>query len=179
MKTKIFMIVLLMSISAVLVAQPQGVTPKKVQKQGQGMQKGMPRDRMQQGMQALNLTDAQKESFKKNMMATQKQLQPLRNELGEAEARQRTLNSAEKPDFGAINKNIDKVAGIRAEMAKVQVKNHLDMRAQLTDEQRMKFDMMKHNKGPKGQKGPKGAKVGKGPRFPDSPRVDRGARGMR
>ncbi len=173
MKTKIFMIVLLMSISAVLVAQPQGVTPKKVQKQGQGMQKGMPRDRMQQGMQALNLTDAQKESFKKNMMATQKQLQPLRNELGEAEARQRTLNSAEKPDFGAINKNIDKVAGIRAEMAKVQVKNHLDMRAQLTDEQRMKFDMMKHNKGPKGQKGPKGAKVGKGPRG------DRGVRGMR
>jgi Spy/CpxP family protein refolding chaperone len=168
MRTKIFMIVLLMSISAVLVAQPQGVTPKKVQKQAQGMQKGMPRDRMQQGMQALNLTDAQKESFKKNMMATQKQLQPLRNELGEAEARQRTLNSAEKPDFGAINKNIDKVAGIRAEMAKVQVKNHLEMRAQLTDEQRLKFDMMKHNKGPKGLKGQKGQKgqKGRGPRGP-------------
>jgi Spy/CpxP family protein refolding chaperone len=168
MRTKIFMIVLLMSISAVLVAQPEGVTPKKVQKQGQGMQKGMPRERMQQGMQALNLTDTQKESFKKNMMATQKQLLPLRNELGEAEARQRTLNSAEKPDFGAINKNIDKVAGIRAEMAKIQTKNHLEMRAQLTDEQRLKFDMMKHHKGPKGQKGQKGPKGQKGgaPRGP-------------
>jgi Spy/CpxP family protein refolding chaperone len=78
------------------------------------------------------------------------------------------LNSAEKPDFGAINKNIDKVAGIRAEMAKIQTKNHLEMRAQLTDEQRLKFDMMKHHKGPKGQKGQKGPKgqKGGGPRGP-------------
>lgn len=158
MKTKILMLVLLMSLSAVLVAQPDGVAPKKAQKQQQGMQ----RDRMHQGMQLLNLTDAQKESFKKNTMATQKQLQPLRNELGEVEAHQRTLNSAEKPDFGAINKNIDKVAGIRAEMAKIQTRNHLEMRAQLTDEQRLKFDMMKHNKGPKGQKGDKGPKGHKG-----------------
>jgi len=170
MRTRILMIVLLMGISAVLVAQPEGVAPKKAQKQGQGMQKGMQRDRMHQGMQALNLTDAQKESFKKNMLATQKQLLPLRNELGEAEARQRTLNSAEKPDFGAINKNIDKVAGIRAEMAKIQTKNHLEMRAQLTDEQRLKFDMMKHNKGPKGQKGDKGPKSGKGGNCPNCPR---------
>ena len=173
MRTKILMIVLLMSISAVLVAQPEGVTPKKGQKQQQDMQ----RDRMHQGMQALNLTDAQKESFKKNMMATQKQLLPLRNELGEAEARQKTLNSAEKPDFGAINKNIDKVAGMRAEMAKVQVKNHLEMRAQLTDEQRMKFDMMKHDKGlkaGKGIKGPKGGKGGRGAGCPDCPRGHRG-----
>lgn len=177
MKTKILMFVLLMSLSAVLVAQPQGVTPKKAQKQQQGMQ----RERMHQGIQALNLTDAQKESFKKNMMATQKQLQSIRNELGEAEARQRTLNSAEKPDFGAINKNIDKVADIRAEMAKIQVKNHLEMRAQLTDEQRLKFDRMKHNKGPKGEKGakgPKGRKDGKGGRGAGCPDCPRGHRGM-
>ena len=78
------------------------------------------------------------------MMATQKQLQPLRNALGEAEAHQKTLVTAEKPDFGAINKNIEKIGGIRVEMAKIQTKNRLDLRAQLTDEQKLKFDLFKH-----------------------------------
>ena len=68
---------------------------------------------------------------------------PLRNELGEAEAHQKTLLSAEKPDLGAINKNIEKIGGIRIEMAEVQTKHRLEMRAQLTDEQRLKLELFK------------------------------------
>ncbi len=159
MKTKIFMVVVLMSLSTLLIAQ----TAEPVAKKFRGMERpamAMRMKAMHGGNQGLNLTDAQKEAFKANVLATQKQLQPLRNALGEANAHQKTLVTAEKPDFGAINKNIEKIGGIRVEMAKIEAKNRLDMRAQLTDEQKLKFDLFKHGmrqgKGPKGPKGPKG-----------------------
>lgn len=142
MKAKILMLVVLMSMSAVLVAQPAGRGSKKP---------FIERDKvllMNEGQrgpgEGLNLTDEQKEAFKKSMLEVQKQLQPIRNELGEAEARQKTLTTAEKPDLGAINKNIEKIGALKIEMAKIQAKHHLEMRAQLTDEQRLKFDMFKH-----------------------------------
>ena len=154
MRTKIFMVVMLMSLSTILIAQTAETGKGKFR----GMQHpGMQMNQMHKGLQGLNLTDAQKEAFKANVLATQKQLQPLRNALGEAEAHQKTLVTAEKPDFGAINKNIEKIGEIRIEMAKIQTKNRLEMRAQLTDEQKLKFDLfkegMKHGKGPKGAKG--------------------------
>ena len=158
MKAKIFMSLLIMSLSVGLFAQPSDLIAKK-----QGMGNRVAHMKGMRGAgNGLNLTIEQKEAFKQGVITMHKQLQPLRNELGEAEAHQKTLNSSEKPDFGAINKNIDKIAGIRAEMAKIQTKNHLEMRAQLTDEQRLKFDMFKHGKGPKGEKGRKGGKGPKG-----------------
>lgn len=161
MKTKILVLVVLMSMSAVLVAHPADRGSK------------MPfveRDRallMEEGQRGqvngLNLTDDQKEAFKKSMLVVQKQMQPLRNQLGEAEAHQKTLMTSEKPDLAAINKNIEKIGEIKTEMAKLQAKHHLEMRAQLTDEQRLKFDMFKHQmKNGKGMKGPKGHKGQKG-----------------
>ena len=55
--------------------------------------------------------------------------------------------SAEKPDMAAIDKNIEKIASIRVQIAKIMVKHHMEMRAQLTDEQRLKFDLMKGKMG--------------------------------
>jgi len=156
MKIKIFMIILLMSISSVLFAQTEEVVVKKMHnKQQMGPQK----DKIRESIQELNLTDVQKESFKAGMIATQKKLQPLKNELGEAEAHQKTLVTSEKPDLAAINKNIEKIGALRIEMAKIQIKNRMEMRAQLNDEQRLKFDnfnmLGKEGKEPKGPKGMK------------------------
>ena len=153
MRTKVLMIVMLMSLSAVLVAQPAEKGTKKFRvmdenEMGIKDQKG--------AAKGLNLTDAQKEAFKQSSIAIQKQLQPLRNELREAVAHQKTLTTAEKPDLGAINKNIEKIGGLRIEMAKIQTKHRLEMRAQLTDEQRLKFDLfkekIKQNRGPRGMR---------------------------
>ena len=154
MKAKILSIVLLMSLSAVLVAQTTENVPKKAFR---GPEKEMRMNSGQRGLaNGLNLTDAQKETFKQSMMAMQKQIQPLRNEIGEAEAHQKTLVNVEKPDIAAINKNIEKIGALKIEMAKIQTKHHLDMRAQLTDEQRLKFDLRKggmmHEKGSKGMR---------------------------
>ena len=149
MKAKIVSIVLLMSLSVALMGQ---TTEKSSKKEFRGAERGT-RMNSAQGVSpnGLNLTDVQKEAFKQSMLALQKQLQPLRNAMGEAEAHQKTLVTAEKPDLAAINKNIEKIGAIRIEMAKVQAKHHLDMRVQLTDEQRLKFDMSKdmmmHQKG--------------------------------
>lgn len=142
MKTKILMLVVLLGVSAVLYAQPKGQDENKP---FHGQKGEMVRERGMSGPQnGLNLTDTQKEVFKQGMLAVQKQLQPLRNQLGEAEAHQKTLMTAEKPDLAAINKNIEKIGEIKVEMAKIQAKHRLEMRAQLNDEQRLKFDMFKH-----------------------------------
>lgn len=154
MKAKILMLVVLMSVSAVLVAQPADRSPKKSFR-GPGTEM-----RMKEGQRGpangLNLTDAQKEAFKQSMLAVQKQLQPIRNELGEAMARQKTLTTAEKPDLKAIEKNLEKIGALKIEMAKIQTKQRLEMRAQLTDEQRLKFDLhkgkMMQDRGPRGMK---------------------------
>ncbi len=163
MNFKIFIVFVLMGVSSLLVAQPADV---QVKKRAMLEQRSARNHQMKSQADGLNLTADQKESFKKGMMAVHKQIQPLRNELGEAEARQRTLATAEKPDLNAINKNIEKIGGIKVEMAKILAKQRLEMRAQLTDEQRLKFDMMRDkrmmDKGPKGMKGPKGGKAHKG-----------------
>ncbi len=154
MKTKILSFVLLMSLSAVLMAQTtENGTKRPMRGQDRAM---LMQDGERAPMKGLNLTDPQKEAFKQSMMAMQKQLQPLRNELGEAVAHQKTLVTAENPNLVAVNKNIDKIGALRIEMAKIKIKNHLDMRAQLTDEQRLKFDLfagkMMEGKGEKGMR---------------------------
>ena len=152
MKAKILSLVLLMSLSAALMAQSTEVGPKK---EFRGHQRENFRGEESVGFgHGLNLTDAQKEAFKQSMMAMHKQIKPIRNELGEAMAHQKTLMGAENPDLAAINSNIDKIGALRIEIAKIQIKNRLDMRAQLTEVQRQKFDLfrdnMKQGKGARG-----------------------------
>lgn len=152
MKTKILMLAVLLGLTTVVIAQPK---EKEQGKSFQGPKHEMRMDDRKGGLEnGLNLTDTQKEAFKQSRLAMQKQLQPIQNELGEAEAHQKTLMSAEKPDLAAINKNIEKIGSLKVEMAKIRTKNHLDMRAQLTEEQRLKFDAAKgHMRGGEGMKG--------------------------
>ena len=143
MKTKVLMIAVLLGFSTVLIAQPAENGPKK---SFHGHEHEMQMEEGHDGFgKGLNLTDAQKDAFKQSMIAMQKEVKPLRNELGEAMAHQKTLVSADKPDMAAINKNIEKIGSLKVEMAKLRVKHRLDIRAQLTDEQRMKFDAFKAN----------------------------------
>ena len=141
MKTKILMMVILMGVSSIMFAQPAKNDSEKPFRGQEWRSHGQ--DGPNGPMKGLNLTDVQKDAFKQSMMALQKEVKPLRNELGEAMAHQKTLTSADKPDMAAINKNIEKIGSLKVEMAKIRVKHRLDMRAQLTDEQRMKFDAFK------------------------------------
>jgi Spy/CpxP family protein refolding chaperone len=154
MRAKVLILVALMGISAVLAAQPNKNGQKKSFHRTDRDREFMDKERGP--AYVLNLTEEQKEAFKQSMLAMQKQLQPIRNELGETEAHQKTLMTAEKPDMAAINKNIEKIGALKIEIAKIEAKHHQDMRARLTDEQRLKFDMFKrkltHNRETAGMK---------------------------
>lgn len=159
MKTKVLMIAVLLGLTTVAMAQPK--------EKEQGKAPLAPKHEMRMEHRnggpgaGLELTDAQKEAFKQNRLAMQKQLQPIQNELGEVQAHQKTLMSAEKPDLAAINKNIEKMGSLKVELEKIKAKNHLDMRAQLTEEQRLKFDARKGQmKGGDGMRGPRGFRSG-------------------
>ncbi len=140
MKTTILSFALLLMVVLGVNGQPvhPGVRPSDAPKSK--IQKGPDHQGM---MKALNLTDEQKEAFKKIMLAIPKEIKPLRNELGEAAAHQRTLISADKPDMTAINKNIDKMGALKTEMAEIEMKYRLERRALLTDEQRLRAEGMK------------------------------------
>ena len=153
MKTRILALAVMMGLATGLMAKPN---EKRDERAASGANHEMQMNKKEGPQNALNLTDAQKEAFKKSRLALEKQLQPVRNELGEAEARQRTLTTTDKPDMDAINKNIEKMGALKTEMAKIQAKHHLEIRAQLTDEQRLKFDMFKHRQ--KEGKEPEGMK---------------------
>jgi Spy/CpxP family protein refolding chaperone len=153
MKTKVLVFVMCMGFTTLLMAQPKENGSKNPNR---GPEHEMRMEDQRGPGNGLDLTDAQKEAFKQSMLAMQKKLQPIRNELGEAEAHQKTLMTAEKPDLDAINKNIEKIGSLKTEMAKLQAKNRLDLRAQLTEEQRLKFDMhrnnLRHGDGPEGMR---------------------------
>jgi len=148
MKTRVMILAVLMGLTTVVMAQPNG---KGEGKERNGGKQEMRADNQRGPGNDIGLTDVQKEVFQKGRTETAKQVQPLHNQLGEARAHQKTLTTAEKPDMDAINKNIEKMGALQTEIEKIQTKHRLEMRAQLTDEQRVKMDNAGHRKG--GEKG--------------------------
>jgi Spy/CpxP family protein refolding chaperone len=69
-----------------------------------------------------------------------KEVTPLRNELAEKKARLRTLQSADKPDLNSINKVIDEMSAIRANMQKKGAAHRAEISSLLTDDQRVHFN---------------------------------------
>lgn len=86
------------------------------------------------------LTEEQREAMKEIRLEAAKKVKPLRNELRELHARQQTLTTADNADLKAINKNIDKMAEVRAEVAKIMAAQHQGFRSLLTEEQLLHFD---------------------------------------
>ena len=57
-----------------------------------------------------------------------------------------TLQSQDKPDMDAINKQIEDIASIKTRIAKREAKAHQDVRALLTDDQKVRFDMQRERR---------------------------------
>ena len=145
MKTRISTIVMVAAIiiSTAAVAQ-KSVSPKD-KKYGQEMVES----RMKPDLQKPDfLTAEQKEAFKKLRLETAKEVKPLKNELRELMAHQQTLVTADNADLKAINKNIDKMSEVKAEIAKISAKQHQAFRSQLTEEQLIIFDSRQHKMQP-------------------------------
>ncbi len=87
-----------------------------------------------------NLTDEQKAKIKDLHVAQYKETKTLRNQLGELKARQKTLATADNSDLKAINANIDEITKVMNQLMKSKAAFRQQVRALLTDEQKMWFD---------------------------------------
>lgn len=105
-----------------------------------------------------DITEEQTKQIKTLRTGLNKDMLPLKNKLNEQKARLTTLSSAEKPDAKAINSQIDKISDTKNQMMKLGSKFQQDVRALLTDDQRVYLDTQKakRNGNRKGKRGHKG-----------------------
>jgi Spy/CpxP family protein refolding chaperone len=107
--------------------------------QGNNMQKG-PKG---QGINCKipDLTEAQQKKIEELRLDHQKNMLQFKNQLAEKETHLQTLRTADKADMAAINKTIDEIGAIKIQMMKER-ENHLQLvRAQLTESQKIQFDL--------------------------------------
>ncbi len=98
----------------------------------------------------LELTEAQQEQWEALRLTHYKEMKPLRNQMVELKARERTLISEENADIKALNKVIDDQSALMNKIQKLRIEHRLAVRANLTDEQLMKLDQ-RRNTGRMGQ----------------------------
>jgi Spy/CpxP family protein refolding chaperone len=136
MKTvKIILVISLIAFLNTGYAQPQ----ERYRQQRSGQQEFRHR-----GPAGLNLSDEQKAKAQELRLNMQKSALPVRNKLGENQAKMRTLTTAESPDMKAINKLIDENAKLKADLEKLRAANHQEFRKMLSEEQRLELDSRPH-----------------------------------
>ena len=109
------------------------------------------------------LTDEQKAKMKDLRVAHMKEVTPVKNLLEEKKARLNTLTSADKSDMNEINKTIDEIAKLKADLMKARVNHQMKVKALLTDEQKVFFNAhMGKNKGMKKARMHRGEGMGDG-----------------
>lgn len=88
----------------------------------------------------LNLTEEQKEKIQDLKLKLQKELLPIQAELRNAEAELKTMLLEKQPDLRAVNKKIDQISKLQADIKKLKIRHQFDVRNLLTPEQQKKFD---------------------------------------
>ncbi len=107
------------------------------------------------GLNLPDLTEEQTEQIKALRTSMKKEMIKTQNEVGELNAKLRTLETADKPNMNKINSTIDQISVIKTDMAKKKAAHQQDIRSILTQEQRVVFDSRPHGerKGKKQNRG--------------------------
>jgi Spy/CpxP family protein refolding chaperone len=87
-----------------------------------------------------DLTEEQKTKIEALRVAHLKEMQTLRNQMGELKAKARTLATADKYDEKAVNANIDEMTKLQNLMMKKKSAHRNSVRNLLTDRQKLVFD---------------------------------------
>ena len=88
-----------------------------------------------------DLTEDQKKKIKDLKTPLHKEILPLKNQLAEKKAHLKTLQTADKADLKSINTTIDEMTQLQSQIMKKRAAHTQAVRALLTDEQRIAFDM--------------------------------------
>lgn len=104
------------------------------------------------------LTEEQKDQMKAIHVETEKAAMPVKNEIGEKEARLKTLVTADTYDEKAVNKLLDEMGDLKTEVEKIKISSIQKVKEVLNDEQLLVFykHMDKRGKGDGPGKGPRG-----------------------
>jgi Spy/CpxP family protein refolding chaperone len=121
--------------------------------------KGQEKQQCGPGGPGCNIPDLTKDQIKQidalKMTLVKDQI-ALKNQVAEKQAHLKTLSMQDNPDMGEINKTIDEMYVLKAQLAKAKEAHIQDVRKILTPEQRLFFDM-KHAENDKcGRGGPEG-----------------------
>lgn len=106
-------------------------------KMGEGMAPEAPRMRM---MEIPDLTDDQKNKMEDIHLKYQKQIQPLQNQIGEKEARLKTLMSEEKVNKSDVYKLVDDIGDLQTKIRKLHIDMRIEVSQILTDKQKVFFN---------------------------------------
>ena len=137
---KLFSMLVLLTFVLTLSAQEQKQEQRKVIiNKGEGMMKANPAQLVPQ------FTPEQKKQIAEFKLTLQKEMIQLNNQLNEKQAQLKTLQQVEKPDMKSIYAKIDEITTIQNKKLKANALNKNNIRAILTDEQRIKFDMNNGN----------------------------------
>ncbi len=98
----------------------------------------------------LDLSEEQQEQLSTLRVKHYKTMKPLKAEMVELKARERTLMSQEVIDVKAVNMVIDQRTELSNKTQKKQLENRLACREVLTEKQRMKLDHARRTAGNKG-----------------------------
>jgi Spy/CpxP family protein refolding chaperone len=129
---------LVMLLVGILFIGSNQIVAQVGQKVGQGKNNGA-----RVGCPIADLTEAQQKKIDELRIAHQKNMLQFRNQMDIKTANLQSLRTADKADMNAINKTIDEIGVLKTQMMKER-ENHLQqIRAQLTDNQRLQFDMHK------------------------------------
>lgn len=152
---------LLMLMIITVSAQAQERRGPHPQKQGQErMEKGGKGAEKPDRPRIPGITEEQEEQMKAIHLEMEKAGLPIRNQIGEKEARFRTLVTADSYDEKAVNRVLDEIGDLKTDMRKLKVASLQKAKKVLNDEQMM--FLYKHmDKGPGQKGGPKGGKRGR------------------
>jgi len=104
-----------------------------------GRKAGVGNRRSDRGINALDLSDEQKEKMKTMKIAQMKASQNLREEKQELQLKQKHLLNDEQPNKTEIMSNIDRISVIQNQLAKQKVKLQKQIRQILNDDQLVLF----------------------------------------
>ncbi len=168
MKKSLLTLLLGLALAGSLLAQPG-----RQRSTGLGMGTGRGGRMMMRNerMQAyLNLTDEQREKIDALRVQHLKEVKPYNNKLAELSVKLNTLSTADKMDSKAVDSVIDEIGGLRTKLMKLQEAHWQQIRALLTDEQRVIFDSRPLGRGGRGGRGFRpGIGRGRGMNRPDAP----------
>lgn len=87
-----------------------------------------------------DLTEQQVQKIEELCLTTKKEINGIKNQMGEKQAHLKTLQDADKADMAAINKTIDEISALKADMMKKHEATRQTIRGLLTEKQKIVFD---------------------------------------